>query len=188
MRAGGAILAALTCLAAVAAGEAGSSEPSPRVTTAERLRVEFAPKANASTARPTVPAYPTPDNTAVVRLPRFDVRERPIPLRDHEVLTPKGRLAVAKATTLSPAYRYTFGPLSWAAMLYFNPLALLAGAKPNDAEALVLHEQNEAIRRDREIRTLEDLGALAERAVAEEQRATETSFRPGRRETRGGAD
>jgi hypothetical protein len=181
MRAGVAVVAALGCVAAGGAEDRPSPEPAPRATTAERLRIEFAPN------RPTVAsATPAAGADPIVCLPRLDVRERPVPLRENELLTPKGRLATAKRTTLSPVYQYTFGPLSWAAMLYFNPLALLSGAKPNDAEAMALYEQNEDIRRDREIRELQDLATLAEQAAAVRARAEESAFKSARQGTRGG--
>jgi hypothetical protein len=183
MRAAAAVLAALGCVAVVVAEDAPASEPAPRLSTAERLRLEFAPSQPEPAPAPLAAGT---DSTPIVRLPRLDVRDRPIPLRDDELLTPKGRLAAAKRATLSPMYQHTFGPLSWAALLYFNPLALLSGVKPNDAEAMALYEQDEAIRRNYEIRELQDLATLAEQAAAVRPRADESDFRAARKGTRGG--
>ncbi|HWA85370.1 MAG TPA: hypothetical protein VG710_04045 [Opitutus sp.] len=91
-------------------------------------------------------AFHETDGPALV-LPRLTVEQRRIELDEHDVLTTKGRLEFAKARELSPLYRKTFGPLALVAAAYFNPLVLLTGAQPNDAEAMVLYEQDERLRR-----------------------------------------
>lgn len=88
-----------------------------------------------------------PDSDAVVVLPKFNVRDSRLPFTEEGLLTAKGRLEAAKQRHLSPLYRTTFGPLSFAAAIYFNPLLLLSGMKPNEPEAMVLYEQEARLQR-----------------------------------------
>ncbi len=101
-------------------------------------------------------------------LPRFEVRDARIPLTVDEVFTSKGRLAEAKQRHLSPLYQATFGPIAAVAALYFNPLMVLRGVRANDAEAMVLYQQEEDLRRRGETRSLEELAQLADAAARSE--------------------
>ncbi len=95
----------------------------------------------------------------VERLPRYVVKEKPVPLADRALLTPKGRDAVAQQRYLSPLYQKTLGPLAALASLIYDPLR---GYRPNSAEASALYEQDEAIRRASEETDLRELATLAD--------------------------
>jgi hypothetical protein len=128
--------------------------------TVERLRFRFSVEPSTESG----PSSATVSNTeadapppGVTRLPRFEVRDRRLDLTEREVLTDRGLVDSAKQRYLSPVYQKTFGQLSQLALLYFNPLALLGGWHPNDAEAMTLYEQDERLRRMRRSDDLLDL-------------------------------
>ena len=162
------MLAWVTVVVHVALGE--DAAPATRSSVAERLRITYAtpPPALRKNAAPPSSIALDPTDKSVVLLPRYEVRDDRLPFTENDMLTPKGRLAVAKRRTLSPLYQKTFGPISWLALAYFNPLALL-GSKPNDAEASALYAQEEEIRRSHEISDLNDLGRFADEAKALEK-------------------
>ncbi len=149
-------------LICTAAGE----QPAKTESLADRLHITYAPATNA--ASPTG-ATIAADSDAPMRLPHFEVRDTRIPLSEDRLFTPKGRLAEAKRRHLSPLYQHTFGPLAGIAALYFDPLSLLRGVRANDAEAMVFYEQEQALRRNQETTSLENLGRLAEAAARIEQ-------------------
>lgn len=106
------------------------------------------------------PSFDTePPPPGVVRLPKYVVRDRRIPLEEHDVLTPSGQVDVAEKRYLTPMYRKTLGPLSAVLSLLNNPLG---GWNPNAPEAMALYEQDEQIRRNGEMGDLLDLERLAE--------------------------
>ena len=88
----------------------------------------------------------------LLKLPKFVVLGKKVPFQDREILTPKGRLDLAKKTYLTPAYQKTLGPLSALAGLLMNPLG---GWQPNNPEAMVLYEDTEQLRRKTEMQELE---------------------------------
>jgi len=98
----------------------------------------------------------------VILLPKYFVTEKRLPFTEHEILTPRGRLELAKKTYLSPVYRKTFGPLSAVLSLINNPLG---GWHPNGPEAMVLYEEAEQMRRNKDMKDLMQLDALHEKSV-----------------------
>lgn len=135
-------------------------------TTADRLGFHFDQQAHdaaqkKSSAPRSLENEPAP--AGVERLPRYVVREKGVPLEDHDILSPKGRDAVAKERYLSPLYQKTFGPLAAIAGLLANPLG---GWHPNSPEAGVLYDQDESRRRASEESDLRDLASLADSAKA----------------------
>ena len=141
------------------------SSPADRRDAVERLRFHFSLQpqppteatGSSATSRVSSAATDTPPPADVVRLPKFEVRDRRIDLTEREVLNERGLIDTAKQRYLTPAYQKTFGQLSELALLYFNPLALLGGWHPNDAEAMALYEQDERLRRMRRSDELLDL-------------------------------
>ena len=116
---------ALLASAADSASPAPSSAPSPGISpqTAARVTAELPGFTPSATPEPTVPApLASPSSTAprnfgdndlpgddVVRLPRYEVRERPLPLlRERDLLTREGRVALVQKR--HPGLK--FGPLS----------------------------------------------------------------------------
>lgn len=102
-----------------------------------------------------------PADADVIRLPKYQVTEQRIPLEEHELLTPQGRLDVAKKRYLTPLYQKTLGPLAAVASLLNNPLG---GWNPNGPEAMALYEDNENLRRRNRINELSEIAGLAEQA------------------------
>ena len=175
MRSAGVVVFLMGTLLAAGAeisGPAGSHE-----TAADRLGIAFAPRAVAAGD----PA-PATNSQPVIVLPKFDVRASRIDLAEHDLLTPKGRLAEAKRRELSPLYRVTFGPLAFAAAIYFDPLLVISalrGTRPNDAEAMVLFEQDERLRHMHEADSLIDVYKADDPALYRELKTSlRESFRP----------
>lgn len=102
-----------------------------------------------------------PPDPGVVRLPKYKVVERAIPLREYEMLTPEGRVELAKKRHLSPIYQKTLGPLAAVAALLHNPLG---GWNPNTGEAMAIYEDNENLRRRNEMSDLSGIAEFAEQA------------------------
>lgn len=101
----------------------------------------------------------------VLHLEKVIVNGKSVPFNSRDVLTPKGKLELAKKTYLTPAYEKTFGPLGTLASYYFNFFAIFGGWHPNDADAMVLYNDAEQKRRNAEISELEALAALADPTV-----------------------
>jgi len=134
----------------------------PAPTTGDKLGFHFDQEAHDAALKKqatngSVDSEPVPPG--VVRLPRYVVRDKAVPLADHDVLTPKGRDEVAKKRYLSPLYQKTFGPLAAIAGLIMNPLG---GWNPNSPEAGAFYEQDEDRRRSSEESDLRELAALAD--------------------------
>ncbi|HWL14122.1 MAG TPA: hypothetical protein VNR00_00875 [Opitutus sp.] len=102
----------------------------------------------------------------VVRLPRYQVTEKGVPLTDDEMLTPKGKLEYAKKRYLAPLYQKTLGPLAAIATLLNNPLG---GWAPNAPEAMALYEDEKQKQRNTRMGELTEIAALAERLKALEK-------------------
>ncbi len=85
-----------------------------------------------------------------------------VKFKEHDILTGKGRLALAEKQQLTPLYRVTFGPLSQLAAYYFDWTSILGGWHPNQVEAMVLYRQEEDLRRQREMDDLIRLETLDE--------------------------
>jgi hypothetical protein len=91
-----------------------------------------------------------------ILLPKVIVQEQRVAPLEREVLTSKGRLEAAQKKYLSPVYQTTLGPLVQVASYYFQPLSLLGGWRPNEAEAMTLYWED-----DRR-RILKDMDSLIE--------------------------
>lgn len=102
-----------------------------------------------------------PPPPGVVRLPKHRVISRSLPLNERDLLTPQGRIEVAKQRYLAPIYQKTLGPLAAVVSLLNNPLG---GWNPNAPEAMALYEDDDQLRRRREVQDLSDLAALADAA------------------------
>ena len=139
-----------------------------------RLNIAFDPKAReaadaagpvASTGEQPTGEQPTGEFTLddMLHLRTVVVTARRQPMIERDLLTPAGRLDLAKKRYLTPVYQRTFGPLSQVAAYYFDFLATLGGWHPNDAEAMVLYEDDAQKRRNTEMAeliNLDRLGAL----------------------------
>jgi hypothetical protein len=108
-------------------------------------------------------------------MPKVIVREQKKVPPERELLTPQGRLAAAQKTYLSPVYQKTLGPLVQIASYCFQPLTLLGGWRPNEAEAMTLYWED-----DRR-RILKDLDSLIE---LESDRTRVNELRRVRQQTR----
>lgn len=148
--------------------------------TAAKLGYRYDPSRHAAKAKPGDPRTEAEDPVpaGVIRLPRHVVTESRIQTDDDALLTPEGRVEVAKKRHLSPLYRVTLGPLAALASLLNNPLG---GWNPNGPEAMALYEQERKRVRDARITELEGLARLAEEARAYE---TGASRKPSKAEKR----
>jgi len=96
----------------------------------------------------------------VIRLPKYIVTGERMPFTARELLTPEGRIAIAKKRYTSAVYQKTFGPLSNIYALIYNPQG---GWNPNTPEAMALYEDAEQMRRNQEMKELMRLDALTEK-------------------------
>lgn len=111
-----------------------------------------------ATAGGTLDGEPLPPG--VVRLPRYIVEDQRVPIDDPDkLLTPRGRVAVAKKRHLTPMYQKTFGPLSAVLALLNNPLA---GWTPNTPEAMALFWDQKQKERNQRMSELQGLSGLSE--------------------------
>jgi len=139
----------------------GSDDPP---SAAERLGFKFNPVKEP--APPATASAPAPDGTVV--MPKFLVRESRAKPTEEDLMTPAEKLSQAKKENISPLYAVTFGPLSQLAGYYFNWLGILGGWHPNDAEALVLHQQNVRLRKMSEFDDMVEMVRLADPKQAAE--------------------
>lgn len=146
-----------------------TTPPSPQIA---RLRLSFAPIGLADEPAPII------DNSPVIVLPRFEVRDDRIPLSKRDVATSKELLAQAKQRYLSQSYQATFGQLSAALGIVANLPSILGGWHPNDAEATVLFAEDERVRRKRESEDLVELLDTLDPSTAQElRRSVSDTFR-----------
>jgi len=142
-------LAVFLLLALPGAAPGADEAPPGPSRTAERLGVKFdpSPPAKPPELAPKSPSVvlEDPADLPLVVMPRVEVVERRGPLTPDDVLTPSGRLDLAKKRYLSPTYRAVFGPLTQLGAYYLNFLSLLGGWHPNDAEAATLRAQDRRI-------------------------------------------
>lgn len=96
----------------------------------------------------------------ILHLSKVIVTGKRIPFNARDVLTPAGRLDLAKKTYLTPAYEKTFGPLGTLASYYFNFMAIFGGWHPNDADALALYADADQKRRNVEMNSLLEVAAF----------------------------
>ncbi len=150
--------------------------PSPPATSSaarvERLRLGFAPIGLADEPAPLA------DNSPVIVLPNFDVRDDRLELSPRDVATSKELLAAAKLRYLSQTYQATLGQLSAALGIVANLPSILRGWKPNDAEASTLFAEDERLRRQRESEDLVEMLDTLDPATARElRRSVSDTFR-----------
>lgn len=140
--------------------------------TANRLGFHFDQKAHdaaiAARAKEGAAFLNEPVDPDVIRLPKYTVRDKKAWSSDFGMLTPEGKVAIAKKKYLSPMYQKTLGPLAAAAAFVNN---VLGGWNPNSREAMAIYEDNEALRRRNEMSDLDGLAKLAERAEKAEASA-----------------
>lgn len=157
----GRLVWAVTLLAAVSV-RADATKPAGR---AARLGFTYDPTvraaAQAEEKRATLELGPA--EPGVVRLPNYEVVERPLIFTEDELLTPQGRVDLAKKRYLAPIYQKTIGPIAAVAGLLANPLG---GWRPNSPEALALYYDDDMKRRNGEMRDLVGVARLAEDAKA----------------------
>lgn len=164
---GGWVLAMIWCATQLSALAA-----EPKSERAARLGFEYDPKIREAAAAAKSPGGtlelepPDPD---VIRLPKYEVTERRIPLREDELLTPEGRVALAKKRYLTPMYQKVFGPLAAVASLLNNPLG---GWNPNGPEAMAIYEDDLNLQRRKEMQGLVELATLAEQTKKEKAKAS----------------
>ncbi len=115
------------------------------VSAAARLGIKYEPPARNADRAFVAPPSNDPMLPEPLLLEPFIVNGTRAKLTERAIMTDGARLKIAKDRTLSPLYRYTFGPLAQLASYYFNPLGLLFGWRPNDAEAEVLYRQEERL-------------------------------------------
>ncbi len=87
-------------------------------------------------------------------LPAVEITAPKLKLHDNDVLTGKGRVEKAVNTYTSPLYRATFGPLSQVAGYALNPLSILGGWHPNEAESMAL------LREEQRRQSLDEMDSL----------------------------
>ena len=131
---------------------------------ASRLGIHFDQKAHDALAAakqgPVESGFSSePHDPDVIRLPKYVVTEERFPLEEYELLTPKGRVAVAEKRYLAPIYQKTIGPLSAIATFLNDPLR---GWQPNAPEAIAIYEDFENVRRRERTKELTSLAALAD--------------------------
>jgi len=119
-----------------------------------------------------------PADPDVVRLPKYVVTDDRILLEEHEVLTPKGKVEIAKKRYLTPMYQKTFGPLTAIASFLNNPLG---GWSPNAPEAMAIYEDFENLRRKSRTAELTELADLAEQMKLTRKASPQKSDKPKRR-------
>jgi hypothetical protein len=105
----------------------------------------------------------------VLRLPKYMVSEKPMAFEQDELLTPAGKVEVAKKRYLNPMYQKTLGPVIGILSLAHN---VNGGWNPNTPEAMAIYEDFK--QRDRNNR-MSDLTALSE--LAEQSKRLETRAR-----------
>ncbi len=133
-----------------------------------RLRFTFTPQARetavAADNAASTDEQPAGEFTAddVLHLRKMIVTGRRQQLIERDLLTPKGRLDLAKKVYLTPVYEKTFGPLSQVAAYYTDFLAIFGGWHPNDGEAMALYEDDAQKRRNTEMTDLMNLVRLGE--------------------------
>lgn len=149
---------------------AEDSASSPTPSSAERLKMRYAPEQLAHVA--------VADNEPVILLPKFEVQDSRVKLSERDVMSSSELLAQAKARYLSPVYQRTFGRLSAAAGMLANLPSIFAGWHPNNAEASALFAQDERLRRMRDSQELMLLLEKSDPASYKElKQATAATFR-----------
>jgi hypothetical protein len=149
----------------------GAPSKVPPLSASGRLGLSFSPPPktgeNPTVLSPSPPAiFPDPVSPGTVILSPFLVTTPRVKLTERDILTAKGRLALAQKQQLTPLYRVTFGPLSQLAAYYFDWTSILGGWHPNQVEAMVLYRQEEALRKQREMDYLIRLETLDEKSDA----------------------
>lgn len=89
-----------------------------------------------------------------VIMPKFEVKESREKLTEEAALTDKANLAIAEDKYISPFYRITFGPLMQVAAYFHDPLGILNGWHPNEAEAKTLSRQDKRLEQLNELDSL----------------------------------
>lgn len=139
------------------------SQPSaPEVkNSAVRLGFRFDQRAHDAAARTERGAsiFLDPPDADVLRLPNYQVTEDRVDLREHRVLTPRGRVELAKKRYLAPAYQKTLGQVMALPTFLNNPLG---GWSPNAPEAMAIYHDFETLRRKKEMVELTELARFAE--------------------------
>ena len=145
------------------AGQTTGWAEAPAGSAASRLGIHFDQKAHdAAVAKKRAldgGIFAEPHDADVIRLPKYVVKEERFPLEEYELLTPKGRVAVAEKRYLTPIYQKTVGPLMAIATFLNDPLG---GWRPNAPEAIAIYEDFENVRRRERTKELTSLAALAD--------------------------
>ena len=134
-----------------------------------RLRIAFDPHPRATAVAGDRPAFadgPSSGEFAaddVLHLQKMVVAARRQQLIERDLLTPSGKLDLARQLYLTPVYQKTLGPLSQVAAYYFDFLAIFGGWHPNDAEAMALYEDDAQKRRNTEMAELISLDRFSRR-------------------------
>ena len=84
-------------------------------------------------------------------LPTVRIEAARVHLTKDEILSEAGRMDYAQKTHLTDTYRAVFGPLAQLATYYYNWPSILMGWHPNEAEAMLLYEQEQRTRRVNEM-------------------------------------
>lgn len=103
-----------------------------------------------------------PPDADVLRLPNYRVTEDRVDLEEHRVLTPRGRVELAKKRYLAPMYQKTAGHLMALPSFLNNPLG---GWSPNAPEAMAIYNDFENLRRKKEMAELTELARFADKAT-----------------------
>jgi len=140
---------------------------------AARLGVSFSPpaKEGESTSAAPQPApvvSPGPVTQGTVILEPYLVTTPRVKLTEKEILTNKGRLALAEKEQITPLYRLTFGPLSQLAAYYFDWTSILGGWHPNSREAMTLYRQDERLKMLDEMDSLIRLETISDPKVTKQ--------------------
>jgi hypothetical protein len=146
------------------AGQTTGWAEAPAGSAASRLGIHFDQKAHDAAVAAKKGAmdggiFAEPHDADVIRLPKYVVKEERFPLEEYELLTLKGRVAVAEKRYLTPIYQKTVGPLTAIATFLNDPLG---GWRPNAPEAIAIYEDFENVRRRERTKELTSLAALAD--------------------------
>jgi hypothetical protein len=155
------------------AGQTGAWAEAPASSAASRLGIHFDQKAHdaavAAKKEASEGGFSTePHDPDVIRLPKYVVTDERFPLEEYELLTPKGRVAVAEKRYLAPIYQKTVGPLMAIATFLNDPLG---GWRPNSPEALAIYEDFENVRRRERTKELTGLATLADSTKPQEAKS-----------------
>ena len=146
--------AASSASSALPAFAAASSADTPKGSVLHEVQLfNYQPLQGRSPPRLQLDKSDSGDKSILSMDPYFTFGRR-IQLSKEDILSPAGRVSVAKHRYLNPIYQKTLGPLMAIPGFVANPLW---GLSPNTPEAMLLYEEDERIRRNQNMNDLINL-------------------------------